>query len=509
MMEQVAEEMPHILACSLETGGSSSSSSNSSPGSTRRRRRHVRLVRLAALVSATAAVAASAVTNFAMQTATLSNNNYNGDLPAKEAENFRTIEYTRKKARVLPSWYGRHPCPEGPSEEDRLAKKVPGDVEDLTKREQKLKKMLKDGEATAEFFDKTIQVFAQRARQEVRWLSVQRRTYLNKAKIWAVEMGIQGFSPSSLTLKLLLLGCGACGDNSGAMYWLNFMKRNNYQPGRLEYNAVIQAHGQDGYPHDARKWMTVMEREGLKPDPRSYAGVIEGWEKIGNRKAMLEALAEMRRRKEEGELGDPSDPRDESLPYIAMARTYAKASDAPRALSVLKVLQQEKIPLTREVHKLRLLAHLKTPGTRRDTLEIEKALADLIRERPANGPLYQSRLANMCRSALGTDRFNELLESFDVTNKDLVANTPSNLDRMAHRRAKIRQALKKTTGGFSARLTKGRVENGYLTKRLKQKRDPVMGKIETGYRVALEDQDLPEFMTLKPAETFGPGPPSV
>jgi len=419
-----------------------------------------------------------------------------------EAPMFRTIEVVRKKTRgkpkPLPRWYGRHPCP---PDKVRLDQNIPGGTQNSTKREARLRGMLKRGEKDREEFDKTIQVFAQRARQEVRYLSMQRREYIRRAKRWAGEMVLQGLEPSTKSLKMLLLGCSSTGDTESVQHWFKFMKKRGHKMGRFEYNAVIGAHGNEGYPHEASMWMERMRAAGFAPDARTYASLVDAWERIGNRQRMLQVMREYQDAEEAGELGEPLDPRDVALPYYALARTYAKAADAPRAVSVLKVLQAKGIPMTREVHRLRLEAHLKMPGRQRSIPEIERALRDLLATRPEAGPLYQSRFSTLCRNVLGDNRYEEILHEFRTSDKDLVPALPTAEEKILWRRANVQAALWKYTPGRGV-ITRHREDQKFMRWRKFQRRTSRMGQIEGGYRVAGE-KGLPEWMTIPDIEKFG------
>merc|ERR1712166_465236 len=104
------------------------------------------------------------------------------------------------------------------------------------------------GRVDVEEMDRAIQVFAQRARQDIRWLAMQRREFLGRAKRWANEMFLAGEFPSMTSLQLILLACASVGDSEGARYWLNFIvdhseEDEEYILGRLEFNSLAGAYG--------------------------------------------------------------------------------------------------------------------------------------------------------------------------------------------------------------------------------------------------------------------------
>jgi len=401
---------------------------------------------------------------------------------------------------LLPKWFGKHP---NPTRRERLALEIPGGVQRPTKRETVLRSQLRQGELPSlEEFDKTVQVFAQRARQEIRWLPVQRREFIRRAKRWASEMLLQDMMPSRLSLQLLLLACAATGDVSGARWWFQWAVKQGLKLGRLEYNALIGAHGAEGQPREAQTWLNRMREEGIVPDAKSYAGLVEAWDRIGNRERMLQTILEMKRAEAEGNLGEPTDPKDSALPYYVMARSYAKVADAPRALAILKTLQARGMPLSHEAHKVRLEAHLRVPsGPRRSVPEIERALIDLISNKPSDGPLYHSRLSGLCRSALGSQRYEEILRSLGTSDLELVPELPGTDASAVWRRASIQAALRTAATGKSAVQGKSDDER-FFRKRLNARKQAQMGEIQVGYRVPGE-KGLPEWMTLQKPEKFG------
>jgi len=185
-----------------------------------------------------------------------------------------------------------------------------------------------------------------------------------------------------------------------------------------------------------------------------------------------------------------------------MARSYVRVADSPRALALLKHLQVKKVPLTHEAHKLRLEVHLRTPpGPRRSLPEIERAFRDLVRSRPKKGPLYGNRLGMMCRYALGSQQYEDILKEHGTSEEELVADIPSGEATRRWRRANIMAALEKHKSGREA-IQKKREDQKLFRKRLKAREGAQMGKVEGGYRVAGQE-GLPEWMTLPAPEKFG------
>merc|ERR1712183_1002573 len=96
-------------------------------------------------------------------------------------------------------------------------------------------------------------------------------------------------------------------------------------------------------------------------------------------------------------------------------------------------------------------------------------------------------------------------KSFDVTEKDLVASTPSAEARLRWRRSKVMSALGKVTGGFSTVLSRGREENRYIRTRNWQQEKVKLGPVGgNAYRVQREDKDLPEWMRIERPKRYGP-----
>jgi len=420
----------------------------------------------------------------------------------KEAPIYRSIETRRKREmppHKLPKFYGRHPNPTKP---ERLPLEVPGGVQKPTKREAALRAKLNHGEKPAkEDLEKVIQVFANRARQELRWLAVQRREFIRRGKRWAGEMLLQELEPGTPTVQVLLLGCAATGDVSGAEWWVRWLGRNARPVGRLEYNCVIAAHGTEGQPREAERWLERMRVAGFAPDARSFAGVVEAWERVGNRKRMLQVLLQMQEAEGGGQLGAPLDPRDAALPYHALARSYTKVADAPRALSVLKHLQAGPSPLTHETHKLRLEAHLRTPGRRRSCEEVERALRDAVGARPGSGPLFHGRLAAMCRNTIGDGRFEEILAELGTSEEELVPDLPGPDASERWRVASIQAAMKGPSTGKGA-IQKKNDDERWFRRRIKARKGAKMGEIQGGYRMP-GTQGMPEWMTLPVPVRYG------
>jgi len=438
-----------------------------------------------------------------------------GPMP-QPAPMFRSVEYHRpalKKSRrheeaeknrfPFRNWriIGRHPNPTRPKTYELV---IPGAVSRLTKREASLKVRLRRNEPVSpEDFDMAIQVFAQRARQEMKWLSVQRREFIRRAKRWADEMLLQDMKPSLMTLRLLLLGCAAVGDERGASWWIGWMRSQGLELGRLEFNAVIEAHGAEGIVEGAKSWMQRMKEEGgLEPDARTFAGIMEAYEVVGNRHMMLSTLSEMQDLEAEGKLAASLHSRDDAAPYVALARSYAKVGDAPRAVAVLKYLQQKGMPDTLEIHKVRLEAHLRTPrGPRRMPEEIERAFRDVVSARPEKGPVYTAKLDQMCRSAMGINTYEAILNQLGAKAEDLCVEMPAE-EALNWRKALIQSAVMSKANGMGQIFRKR--EGRYLAWRKYIENQEVMGQTAVGYRVPGK-KGVPDWMSLKQPVIYGGG----
>lgn len=422
----------------------------------------------------------------------------------KEAPLYRSVEKPRVKnlpRQWLPKWlYAPHPFPD---RVERLPLTIPGQVQRPTKREAALRRKLQKKELLdPEEFEKTIQVFAQRARQDVKWLSVQRREFVRRAKRWAAEMLLQELEPKPTSVRLILLACAAVGDANGAVWWVNWMERSGRQLGRIEYNAVINAHGAEGMPYEACSWLQRMREAGVPPDARSYAGVVDGWERVGNRRRMLETLIEMQRVESDGLLGEPMAEADAGLPYYALARTYMKVGDAPRTVAILKHLRERGMPLTYEAHKIRLEAHMKVQlGPRRSKSEIERALMDTVRERPQGRPIFTDKFAGRCRNAVGAERFKEILQEHGADEAEIIASLPGDEATELWRRANIQAAVRLRHINGKGQLYRRDEDERWMRKRLKSRRSAKMGQTMAGFRIP-GSKGLPEWMTLPETERF-------
>jgi len=426
-----------------------------------------------------------------------------------EAPLFRTLEKPRgkeKKPHQLPRHlYERHPWPE---KEPALLESIPGDVEKPLEKEEIIRDRLRHKKkVTDESWEDLITVFSNRARNEIKWMPVQRRHFLQRAKRWTGEMVLQDREPSQNTVRRLLLACASLGDVSGAEWWMRWLLKTGRPAGRLEFNAVIDTYGEEGLPRGARGWMERMEKAGLAPDARSYAAVIKSWEKVGNRKRMLEALRQMRDAESRGQLGKPLDPRDAASPYLAAARSYVDVADAPRAIAILKHLQAQGIPLSHEAHLLRLEAHLRTPGPRQSMKEIEHAFRDVIHHGPRGKdnkrmPVLNFELYQMCENTIGRSRFVDILEELGVEKQDVTASPRGESDMKDWDHAVLMRAIWSKETGRRVLMRKNEDAQWFETK-LQGRQGAVMGEIETGYRMPLEDGSLPEWMTLTMPETYG------
>eukprot|EP00913_Durusdinium_trenchii_P003986 g3691.t1 len=120
---------------------------------------------------------------------------------------------------------------------------IPGKVARPTQREQMLRRMLIGGTAPeVEQFDRVIQVFAQRARQEVRYpLLIQRQEYAKRAKGWAWEMLLNDLVPSRKTYKLLILAFGATGNHAAARWWIEWQKKAYGEAGLCNWQLELSS----------------------------------------------------------------------------------------------------------------------------------------------------------------------------------------------------------------------------------------------------------------------------
>jgi len=428
-----------------------------------------------------------------------------------EAPIYREVEtYRRKrinpekppKSKVARKMYALHPCPPKPLE---VMDEIPGEVERELYREAELRQKLRYKQPVAnEEFEKLVEIFSNRARNDVMWMKVQREYFLQRAKRWAGEMVLQDREPNQLTVRRVLLACAVNGDVSGAEWWVRWMQKNDRPIKRLEYDAIIGAYGEEGFPRGARGWLDRMADAGVAPDVRSYAGVIQAWQKVGNRKRMLEVLREMRDVEAQGQIGKPLDPRDAALPYLAAARSYADVADAPRTIAILKHLQEREIPLSPAVHLMRLEVHLHTPpGPRQSLREVERALCDVIRDRPRGRAVLSFELCQMCRSTLGHETFERILKDLGVRKEEISAR-PEGFDQAEKWESSVltRALFDNSTENGRDVLMRRNEDDKWFKGRLEDRKGAVMGEIETGYRIPSE-QGLPEWMTIPYPERYG------
>lgn len=402
-----------------------------------------------------------------------------------------------------PWYHGRHPCHDWQVRE--FPKKIlPGNVSKATRREVMIRDILMDREVPEqEEFDKLVQVFAQRSRQKHKWLAVQRREFLRRAKRWAGEMLLQDMQPCDKSVRLILLGCEATGDISGAQWWFGWMERYGRAVGRMEYNSVIGALATEGQPMEATKWLNRMSEAGVKPDARSYAGVIEAWEKIGNRRQMLNTLVEMQQAERDGELADSRWRSDYQMPYVAMAGTYSKVGDAARAVSLLKVTQVKQVPTNWEVHRVRLEAHLKTTPMRRSEEDIEAALQDFLSAYADSkkAPKITEEMSINLQESL-QERFDEILEENGLTVDSLSPELHGVEELPQWRMACAAWAIRKKAHGIRAIRPQNQDEQ-FIRKRMKQMQGPKFGETPSGrYRIPNE-AGLPEWMTVPEPIRYG------
>eukprot|EP00440_Ansanella_granifera_P012152 gb/GFBE01013211.1/.p1 GENE.gb/GFBE01013211.1/~~gb/GFBE01013211.1/.p1 ORF type:complete len:513 (+),score=85.04 gb/GFBE01013211.1/:1-1539(+) len=444
----------------------------------------------------------------------------------KEAPMFRVVEAPRNPTRTPldgPPEYGRgtgkHPYWVGKKWTKSPSRALPGEVTKPTKREDRLRKMLRDGELPEnEEFDRVIQVFAQRARQDIRYtLPVQRREFCRRAKVWAFEMLLQELSPSRATVQLLMLAFAATGDHVGAKFWLRYLEakarreeeeghtyRKEAGAGRLEYNAVIHAFGNVGRPKEALHWFERMDSKGITPDARSYAGLIEAWERLGNRHKMLQFLMEYREKEAAGELGEPLDPRDAGMPYYALARSYMKVADAPRAMSVLKAVKDRGIPLSKEAYRIRLEALCRVTGARSDKGQVERALVDLLKLKTTSAPIVPADVYKHCSRALGSDKIAEIESKLGYSSNEITAED-QNAEMSRYRYANILHAIRSKERGNAGTGALKRKEDDmrYWRKKLKERNPEQVGTTRHGYKRLPTQKGLPEWMSIEKPIKFG------
>lgn len=435
-------------------------------------------------------------------------------LPPKEARMFRVVERNKKsvpnfKIVKKPSYIASHPCP---PKEEVLDLAIPGDVQKPSLREDNLRMKLRRREIpTNEEFDKVIQIFALRAADELKYLALQRREFIRRAKGWAAEMLMQELEPSPMTVNVLMKGFVATGDVSGAKFWITWMERSGRYPGRFHYNCVIRCFGLEGRPHEAMDWFERLQEAGHYPDHVSYGGLVEAWERLGNRMAMLSILMEVKKAEADGDIPKPKSESDRGLPYYPLARSYMSVGDAPRALAVLKLLKDMDIPLTVEAYKIRLQTHLKVPrGPRRDVDEIERAFRDLIAQRPEGGKFMLRKMLDEVKKAIGESAFEDILKEFDVKDEDLAAEVLGNEAAKKWRTNMIkacvafqRSAGKRNIHVNGKGLLRSNEDEGYRFRKRQKELESggVMGETAAGYRVATGT--LPEWLTLKKPIKFG------
>eukprot|EP00439_Symbiodinium_sp_Y106_P040859 s989_g5.t1 len=456
--------------------------------------------------------------------------------------------------------YGKHPyLVKKWSTVEKLMKRrppmaIPGKVARPTKREQLLRRQLINGTMPSEAdFNRIIQVFAQRARQEVRYpLLIQRHHFAKRAKGWAWEMLLNDMQPSRQTYKLMMLAYGATGHHAAARWWIDWRKTDSESDeerqrmpkrhthththththrgglgqvdSRWETNCLISAYAKVGRPLEAARHLREMSRSGLRPDARSFAGVIEAWEHIGNRYQMLRWLKLYLRAEARGILGELLDPRDAGLPYYALAESYVKVADAVRTMSLLKAVKDRGIPLSIQAppplrnftsqleppkaYRLRLDVLLRVRGQRRAMDQIERALVEFISNRPSKGPIFTKELLQRCRDVLGEEHveavFRDLGAGDDLDNLQADAYEKW---QTAQLNVAISRAVKhkRIVAGTSLLLDKEEDDDAFTEKQ--EAREPYkVGDIDQGFRVLkreASEKGLPDWMSLKKPIRYG------
>eukprot|EP00931_Biecheleriopsis_adriatica_P048003 TRINITY_DN27713_c0_g1_i1.p1 TRINITY_DN27713_c0_g1~~TRINITY_DN27713_c0_g1_i1.p1 ORF type:complete len:529 (+),score=73.40 TRINITY_DN27713_c0_g1_i1:71-1657(+) len=449
----------------------------------------------------------------------------------KQAPISRSVETAQDKLEqvrgyALAKHIGKHPYYAG--RKYRLRRPFyPQKVKQPTKREEKIRSMLRLGENVSnEEFDKVIQVFAQRSRQDLVYgLSFQRRLLIQKAKGWAYEMLLQKMKPSRTTVQVLMLGFAANSDFAGAISWLKWLnKKTKEKAGPLEYNAVIQAFSNAGQPLEAATWFKNMERAGFRPDARSYASLMNGWEKIGNRHEMLRLMVKFREAEKKGELGDSGNPRDAGLPYYALARSYAKVGDAVRAMSILKAVKNRGVPLSTEAYRLRLRALAGYPSnqqTEEQRQQIMRAFVDLVKRKSEKFPVMSQDLFDLARTAIGfgwQDRIQRECQQMGCDFEDLVppeknsfwlekykeynvlnSYKMSSPQKPSGRRHRIVQRYLPGLGPLFRRNN----DNKMFLKKVRQRQEFKIGPTKSGLERMETRRGLPEWMKLKKPVIYG------
>lgn len=445
----------------------------------------------------------------------------------KEAPISRVVEPFRATERIVQQkvrygrGYGKHPFLVRTWGEirrllkSRPSRQIPGQVARPTKREELLRRELIEGRVPdVEELNRIVQVFAQRARQEVRYpLMIQRQEYAKRAKGWAWEMLLNDMVPSRHTYKLLILAFGATGHHSAARWWIDWQKEAyGKATSRFEMNCLIEAFAKAGRPSEAIRHLREMSNLGLKPDARSFASVIKAWEHIGNRYEMLRWLKLYLRAERMNVTGDLMDPRDAGLPYYAMAESYVKVADAVRTMSLLKAVKDKGVPLTIEAYRLRLDVLLRVRGNRRSVDQIHRALVDFVANWPKTGPIFSQDLYERCCSVLGEERVvgiftvhtengGEGLVQQDTPQKDAYQQW-----QLANLNVAISRSLKH--GAISGTsLLVGREDDDDTFVKKRAARGPMeVPDIDQGFRVLKRKagkQGLPEWMGLRKPIRYG------
>lgn len=446
----------------------------------------------------------------------------------KEAPISRVVEPYNARDRVTKHqrvwWgpgYGKHPyLVKKWSTVEKLMKRrppmaIPGKVARPTKREQLLRRQLINGTMPSEVdFNRIIQVFAQRARQEVRYpLLIQRHHFAKRAKGWAWEMLLNDMQPSRQTYKLMMLAFGATGHHAAARWWIDWRKTESESDevdSRWETNCLISAYAKVGRPLEAARHLREMSRSGLRLDARSFAGVIEAWEHIGNRYQMLRWLKLYLRAEARGILGELLDPRDAGLPYYALAESYVKVADAVRTMSLLKAVKDRGIPLSIQAYRLRLDVLLRVRGQRRAVDQIERALVEFISNRPSKGPIFTKELLQRCRDVLGEEHVEAVLSDLgagdDLVQQDNLQADAYAIWQTAQLNVAISRAVKhkRIVAGTSLLLDK---EDDDAFEEKQEAREPYkVGDIDQGFRVLkreASEKGLPDWMSLKKPIRYG------
>jgi len=251
-----------------------------------------------------------------------------------------------------------------------------------------------------------------------------------------------------------------------------------------------------------------MRKKNMLPDARSYGSIADAWEKLGNRKMMLNTVLDFQDAEKNGKLGEALRPEDAGLPYYSLARSYMNVGDARRSMAVLKTVRDKGIPLTVEAYRIRLENFLKVPGPQRDAEQIERAFVDALRNKPGNEPLFSEvTRERLCRALgrgdleKGSELYFQILDEIGIDESEIVL--PMEADPIEVQRWKtdgLRSAMKRRFTGKSL-ILKPEDEDAKMRWRFYSRSRPEVEPITVGgyRRVPTTKEGFPEWMrTRKP-----------